>query len=186
MSKESLIVIGPVNALCQTSLDYWSSSWLDRAQNYDDDMADRIAKMAKRLRVQLKSQMLGKSYSISILSFSNAFNRPQDTNEIHKGAVMCLFHNLVKKPAGPAINAYTCLCSRSRARQERKLASYLQVLDYLFETNATDKIIVEAGLEILNFKKPAIQRGVECPRILWTNALCCGPCMTNTISRDRL
>lgn len=67
----------------------------------------------------------------------------------------------MKKPAGPALNTRTCLCSPSRTRKGGKLTSYWKVVNYFLETYATDDTISEAGLDIMNLKQPAEKGVVE-------------------------
>lgn len=66
------------------------------------------------------------------------------------------------------------MSSSSRTHQEGKLASYCQAVNYLLATNATDNVIAEDDLEIMNFRQPAGLSAVEYVQALWTEALRCG------------
>lgn len=95
---------------------YGSCCLADQSQHYDDDLARHIAKMAKRLEVQLKLQMFDGSNPITILSFLLAFQMACDTNITHAGVSMWLFPSFVKKPACAALSARTCLTSSRPSR----------------------------------------------------------------------
>lgn len=49
------------------------------------------------------------------------------------------------------LNACTCLSGSSRARQEGKLRSFYQVVNYLLATCATDDTIAETDMDLMNF-----------------------------------
>lgn len=59
--KESFTIIEPVNEFYHTALDYRSFGLPYRSQQYDGDMTGQIAKVARRLKVQLKLQMYNSS-----------------------------------------------------------------------------------------------------------------------------
>lgn len=115
-------------------MDYPSYFLADRCQHQDDDVAKHIAQLAKRLKVQLKSQMFDRFDLIPIFSFLLAFQMTRDTNDIHEGVVMWLFHIFMKEPAGAALSASTCLTSSRWSHQDGKLISYIQVRNYLLNT----------------------------------------------------
>lgn len=66
---------------------------------------------------------------------------------------MWLFQFFMKKPAGAALNACICLYISSLYRQESKLTSYYQVVNYHLMTYETDGTIAEGDIEIVNFKQ---------------------------------
>lgn len=88
---------------------------------------------------------------------------------------MSLFHSFMKKPAGSDFIARTCMSSSNLARQEGKVTSNCQVVNYLLATCVTDDIIAEDNMDIVNFKQPVGQSAVEYPQALWTEALRGGP-----------
>lgn len=63
----------------------------------------------------------------------------------------------------------------SHTCQEGKLTSCWKVVNYLLETYAKDDIIVEAYMDITNFKPPAGEWAFECTQALCTKATRCGP-----------
>lgn len=123
-SHELFTVIQPDNAYLGTAMGYHSYRMADRSQYYDDGVARHIAKMGRRLKVQLKSQMFDGSDPITILSFLPAFQMTSDKNRVHEGADMWLFHFFRKKPAGAEFNAKKCLTSSRRSCQKGNLTSY--------------------------------------------------------------
>lgn len=101
---ELLTVIQSVNAYLETSLDYCPYPLAERSQWYNDDVVRLKTKLAKRLEVQLKSQMFARSNLITNLNFLPEFQMACDTNGINKGAGMSLFHFLRKKlPVRPSV-----------------------------------------------------------------------------------
>lgn len=81
----------PANAYYRTSLDYNICHLFNRSQNYEGNVASKIAKMKRRLDVQLKSQNVNGYDPVSILGFLPPFQMASDTNGFHKGAAMWLF-----------------------------------------------------------------------------------------------
>lgn len=97
------------------------------------------------------------------------------TNGIHEGETKGLFHFTMKKPAGAALNACTCLSSSSCERQEGKLTPYCKIVNYLLATHAIEDIIAEADMSLMNFKQPDSQGAVEYIQALWTKDISCMP-----------
>lgn len=60
-----------------------------------------------------------------------------------------LFH---EKSVRAALNVPTSQSSSSRARYERKLTSYFEVVNYLLATYETGDSIAETHINIMNFK----------------------------------
>lgn len=73
---------------------------------------------------------------------------------------MRLFHIFMRDPTGAVLNARNCLFRSSCARQEGKMTSFYKVFIYLLATYATDDIIDEAEMDIINFKQSANQSAV--------------------------
>lgn len=67
---------------------------------------------------------------------------------------MWLFHFFVEKSIGATLDAHTCMSSSSRARQERKMTSYSEIVNLLFKTYATDDVISKADMYIMYLKLP--------------------------------
>lgn len=84
--------------------------------------------MVRRLEEQLKSQIFDSFNAISILGFLQS-KWACDTNGIHEGTKMWLFHFFMKAPQGH--NARACLSSESHARRE-KMAVILQSRQLFF------------------------------------------------------
>lgn len=88
-SHESLTVIGPSNMWLETLLDCLSYRLAERSEHYKDDAARHIVQMAKRLKVELKSQVFDGRNPIPITSFLHSgFQKVWNTNEICGNAGM--------------------------------------------------------------------------------------------------
>lgn len=107
--KESSNVIKSVTTFCRTALDYRSYSLSDRHYYCDDNVAGWMARIARRLEVQLKLQTLESSDPISKLSSLLAFQLDQDTNRIYKSAASWLLHSSMYETAGVA-QTYSHVC----------------------------------------------------------------------------
>lgn len=116
--------------------------------------------MEKGLKVQLKLQMFDRCYPITILSFIPAFHVACDTNCIYEGAAMWPFHLFIKKPVVAALRAITGFTSSRRSREEGKLTSYFQLVNYLFNTYEVDDTIAKAYADIINYKQTKDPNGV--------------------------
>lgn len=170
-SEKSLTVIEPVNAYYWTALDYHTYFQDYQSPHSDNEVARTVAKMTKRLEVQLKSQNFDGSDLIFIPIFLPALQITCTTNGIHEGPVMWLFYFFMEMPAAAALSSRTCLINSGCLRQEGKLTSQSQVINYLLVAYATDDIIAEANLEITSFKEPESQKKLEYAQTLWTKAL---------------
>lgn len=146
-------------------------------------MASQIAKIARRLEVRWKSQMLDGSDSISILGSLPGFQMACCRIGIHEGE-MWLFHFFMTAPADAELNSRTWQSSSSNVRQDGKLTSFCKVKILLLATFATDDIVTEADVDIRNLKQPAAPSPIPFAPALWRKALCCRPsttraCQTN-------
>lgn len=92
-----------------------------------------------------------------------------------------LFH---EKPAGPTLNGRTCLSSSSCARQESKLKLQLEAVNCLLAIYATNEIITEAYIKVMNVKQPAGQIPVEYSQAPWTKPYAAGLSTTSTFSGE--
>lgn len=80
--RQSKTVIQAVNANYWAALDYCSYCLSHRSQHHNDDRVNQIVRMAQRLEVHLKSQMLDGSDSIIIFGFLPTFQMSCDTKGI--------------------------------------------------------------------------------------------------------
>lgn len=101
------------------------------------------------------------------------FQTARNTNKIHEGALMWVFHIFLKTPAGATLNASTSLSSSGVTRQEGESLSYCAVVNCFLAAYTTCDITVVADRDIINFKQPTGQSAVEFAKALWTRALCC-------------
>lgn len=101
-------------------MNHWFYRLGERFKHYYDDVAIHIGKMVKQLEVQFKVQIFHRSDQITIFRFFPAFQMACGTNDIRKAAAMWLYHFFMKKPAGAALSAITCLTSSRQSHQEGK------------------------------------------------------------------
>lgn len=152
-------------------MEYRSYPLVHQSQKHYDDVARHVAKMAKRLKVQLKSEMFDGSSTMTILTFIPAFQMMCDTNGIHEVEAMSLFHFCMKKPSGAAFIARTCPTSLHQSCQGEKLTSSCQVVNYLLNNIATYDIVVEANEEITNIKQLQDFNTADYSHSLWREDL---------------
>lgn len=67
-------------------MDYRSSPLAEQSQHYDNNVSRHIAKMTKRLELQLKVQIFDRSDPITILSFLPVIQMGCDANGVYEGA----------------------------------------------------------------------------------------------------
>lgn len=90
-SKHSVPVTCPAIAYIWTTLDSCSYLLSNRAQAYNDSVLRRVAKIGKRLKIQLKSHLIDSFDSITSLSFLPAIQMACNSKWINEGAAMWLF-----------------------------------------------------------------------------------------------
>lgn len=78
----------------------------------------------------------------------------RDTDGIHEGKASLIIPFSMKKPAGAALSARTCIANALWAHQKRILTSHCQVVIYLRNTYTTDDEIAEAYADIFNYSEP--------------------------------
>lgn len=77
-------------------------------QKDDDNVARKIHERRKRLTVHVKAKTFDVAKPITTLSFLNDFTLVHNSNGVHDGAAIRLFHLFTKKPASTFLNACTC------------------------------------------------------------------------------
>lgn len=132
--KKEFSVTRSVNDCFTEALQYRKHFLADNSSCYDDEVARCVARLAKRLQVQIKSQTLESFDPISVICFLSNFKLVCDTNRVHKRAAPWLIHFFVKRPAEDALNARIALRSKSRRRQkERTKTTHFKEVKCLLE-----------------------------------------------------
>lgn len=72
-------------------MDYCTNVLSECSSYYKDDLANRIAKMARQCKVQLKSQAFNTSDPTTIFGFILTFGMACNRNRIYEGAAIGLF-----------------------------------------------------------------------------------------------
>ena len=167
-------LIRPVNLLFRKALDYRTYRLSDRSQHYDRVVAKKVAKMAKMMEVQLRSHFFDATDPISILAFLPQFKTACDTNGVHEGAETWLFQFFIKSPAKAALVARIRAPNKAKAKHGRKdgiLTSYVQVVNYLLRSYATDEVIDREDTKLHRFSQPDGMNETDYTHVLWENAL---------------
>lgn len=81
---------------------------------------------------------------ISVLGFFKTFKITCDSNKVHEGTAMWTLPNFLKKLVGYTFTSRIRAPSHSNRTVDKKLTSYLAVVNHLLETYATEDIIAEA------------------------------------------
>lgn len=115
---------------------------------------------------------------IAILNFLPAFKTACDTNGIHEGAAIWIFHFSLRDPARVAPTARTVnkssWTSNKSSRDTSKLTTYCEVVQYLLRTYSTDDIIAEVEASLMRFTQGDRMNETDYAQALWTKALRCG------------
>jgi len=171
----TLTPLRPVNTHFRRALDYRTYLLNDRSTKFNSGVTKQIAKMVRRMDVQMKSQIFDPVDPITILSFLPAFKTACDSNGIHEGAAMWLFQYFVKKTTKAAIVARTTAGSTGDGKTPGShLTNYPAVVQFLLKTYATDEVIAEADAEINRYRQPDRMSPPDYAHNLWTKALRCG------------
>lgn len=123
---------------------------MDKSFHYVGEVPQSVAKWASSLQVQIRSQIFVSFKSFSILSILVALELTYDRNTVSDVAAFLHLHFFMKIPAAKSCKERIPLNLESYKRQEdRKVASYCDVVAYLLKTLATDDIIAEANSHMM-------------------------------------
>ena len=171
-------IIRPVNELFRRALDYRTYRLINRSQVYDGSVARRISKLASRLEVQMKTNTFDSRDPVSVLSFLSVFRSACDSNGISEGAAMWLFHYFMKKTPAAALSSRLALeparFARSPDDAHERLGSYVEVVNYLLATYATDDVIAETVGDILSIRQGKGTTAADFAQTLYDKVLRCG------------
>lgn len=92
------------------SLDYHSYDLADKSSKYVERVAKSVAKWAKQLQVQGKTNILELFNPVLITGVLSTFKLVCDTNGIQKGSAMWLLPFFMEKTVAAALNPIIALC----------------------------------------------------------------------------
>lgn len=129
---------------------------------------------------QMKPHTLNPFDPISINGFLKNDMLACDTNGVHEGATMWLFHFCMNKTAltvrNPRLrddNKNTKYCQSANCKR-RYLTTSPRVFNFLLKKYATDEVVAETESEILLFARPTNIMPFYHAEELVTKTLCCG------------
>lgn len=171
--EKDLPVIRLVNDRFWNVSNYRTYCLAGKLSRYDEEVAQSVARWAKRVQVQVKLQKL-ESFDInSIISFL-ALKCVCDTNRVHKGATLWLLHLFMKRSTAATRNVRLALRSKSRGSQkEYTVSTYCKAVNYSVEMYATDEVNAETDADMMHLTQPSNKSPTEYAEGLWNKALRC-------------
>lgn len=146
----------------------------DKSQNHSDDVARKFPKRRKRLTVQVRYQTFETMEPMTLLSFLSDLKLACNTDGLHHGGFLKLFHLFMRKSARAVQNACTGLKPTKYRRQaEGTLTTYYEVVVHLLSAYAMKDAIAETEAEMTMSKLPPNMSPVEYRQSLWLEALEC-------------
>jgi len=190
--------IQPTNELFTDAVNYQTYRLTNRSKRYNSSVSKRISKMQKGMNVQLQSQKFDGTDPVTVINFLDAFQTACDTNGIHEGAAMWLFQFFLKNPAQATVKARLAADSprkkkhrigsssrRHLSNETEKLCSYVEVVQFLLLTYATDEVIAEAMNDLQAFQQSPSTGAVDFSRKLYQKALRMGNVLPDRVIRSR-
>lgn len=95
----------PVNHHSKKTVSYRTYLLVETSTKYNRTVSNCIAKMAKRMTVQMKPHTFNPLNSISTIGFVNSFKLACDASGAHEGAAMWLFYFFMNKTSSAVLNA---------------------------------------------------------------------------------
>lgn len=120
--------------------------------------------------VKIKTAIFRPLYLISPLLFLDHFKTAYDSNSIQEGAVICSFHHVIRESDKAALLHQVTAVNKKDHQKEVKLTIFWEVVNYLLATYAIDSVIVEAEVESVNFRQPAMMTAVCYSKVLCEKA----------------
>lgn len=151
-----------VNKSFEWAPDYRPYVLVAESSEHNRRVSKITARWASRPQSQMRSRTLDAFNPISVINFLSSFNLECDINGMNDGAVMWLFHFLLKASSTAALNARFCFkpttsCNTPSAKAER-MRTYQKVEQYLFQIYATDYVIAENHAALKRYKKHRLCR----------------------------
>lgn len=131
-----------------------------------------------RIQTYKKSHSFEAFHTISIISRLSALKLALDINEIHEGAAMWLFRNLMWGSPAAAPNARLCLKPTSSSKTSRAneglSRTYPEVVHDHLQTYSTREFSAEADATIRRYIQLSYMTPTQYPSSLATKSLWCG------------
>lgn len=179
--EEHLPVIQIIHNCFKDAVEYRTYRLDNQYTLYDHTVSKNIAKMSKRFSTQMKPHTFDPFDTISIIGFLFNFQLACDTDGIHEGAAIKLFHFFMKKSASSAL--HTKLTSKNSRNDKThalsggnatQLTTYQQVVNHLLQKYATDEVVANTEEEITSFTQPANKTANQYAEDLDAETLRCG------------
>lgn len=113
------------------------------------------------MSAQMKPHSFGPCDPISVTGFLKSFELACDTNRVHEGTAVCLFHLFMNKTASAVLNAHLS-AERSDKKNSRLVSGKTkdfptcpQVVNSLLKKCTTDKVVAETKFKITLFVHPS-------------------------------
>lgn len=103
--EEKLEVIDLVRYCFKKAVDYRTFRLVDTSTKYNRTVSKYIFKMSKRMTTQKKPHTFNLFDPFSIIDFLQAFKLVCNTNGVHEGAAIRLFHLFMNKIPSAVLNA---------------------------------------------------------------------------------
>lgn len=150
MNVPGLTVIELVNARFAAPVDYRNYRLLKKSSGSDDDVAQKLHKMSKKIVVQMKYCTIFGKDPISLINFRQEFKAACDEYEVHKGSAMWVFRQFSTGSAETAVKALVTLTNATNVYQEGTLKSYSVIVKFLLKHYIMDDDIRKLDVKVRN------------------------------------
>lgn len=153
---------------------YRFSKWFLR---YNKTISSYIAKLAKKIKLQIKAPLFNPKNPTCITRFIATFILAYEASYIHERAAMSLLPHFVHEMPADALNsrlyAKNCLTSlaatlrKQELRSQKILWSYPEMITYLQKTFVTDQAIAEYRASIPRYMQPLSMNSQQYDAAVW-------------------
>lgn len=168
-----MALIKPLNELFADAVEYQNCRFINKLALYNDDIANGLNCMAKRIIVQRKDRNFNSKSPVSITALIQDFKGAWNVCRTRESASMCLFMHYLSGPVESVINGSITLPTETARAEKRWLASFYEIVNYFFEKHATDDNIVIFDAEIWLFRQQGLMV-TNFAQQFWTKTLPCG------------
>lgn len=174
-SRGRLTVIRPTLEIFRNAVNYKSYRLIKRSANYQDSGHSRIARLERKMKVQMGEHRFNGSDPITILDFLDRFRETCDKHSVSEGLAMWCFQYFLGGSARALLTSR--LTGKSLAIDSCKretLRSYPEVVNFLLQTYATEDAMCEALEDVQNCRQPSNMDEGTFSQLLWSKAARCG------------
>lgn len=161
-----LKVLHVTNTQFQSVVTYNSYRLVDRMQTCNEMMIAKTGKYVKRLETLMKAYKIDGKITITVMKFLAQFKCPCDFNAVSEGMALWIMPNFIKKrlassmtdrmdPRGDAHGKNLLLKAG-----EEQITAYVEAVNYLLKSYATNSNITKVTLEIAWLKKVSNETSV--------------------------